>query len=231
MASHSFERFCSLWLTRVKGAFVIENLPIRYDRAKSGKFSPGTGTTDIDLISFDPAKGGELYLNECKANIHSTFMKVSKTRLLRQLDDHSSLAKLLSFHQHFTTLKKRVFAFRLSPDIRKSIPKDIEVIEGPDFEKIVLDSLIQKIGSDPWIDPRDDVLGSVRILWHFGCLDERYYVRQTLEVLKGKPDITPGVLRDWLGLVAHKTAFAKQILEKAKKQAASPADPKLQAVK
>ena len=221
MASHSFERFCSLWLTRVKEAFVIENLPIRYTREKSGRFSPGTGTTDIDLISFDPAKGGELCLNECKANIHSTFMKVSKARLLRQLEDHISLAKRLPFHRHFTTLKRRVFAFRLSPDIRKSIPADIEVIEGQDFEKIVLDSLIERVGSDPWIDPRDDVLGAVRILWHFGCLDERYYVRQTLDYLKKEPDITPGVLRDRLGLVGHKTVFAKHILAKAKMQASS----------
>jgi hypothetical protein len=212
MASHSFERFCSLWLTRVKGAFVIENLPIRFKREKTSKYSPGTGTTDIDLISFDPSNGGELSLNECKSNIHSTFLRASKERLLRQLEAQSELADLLPFARHVRPVKKRVFALRLAPGIRKEVPADVEVIEGADFEHQVLDSLIEKIAEDPWIDPRDDVLGSLRILWHFGCLDRRYYLKRTREILEEKPKITAGELRDWLGLVSHKTGFAKTLL-------------------
>jgi hypothetical protein len=52
----------------------------------------------------------------------------------------------------------------------------------------------------------------LRILWHFGCLDRRYYLKRTREILEEKPKITAGELRDWLGLVSHKTGFAKTLL-------------------
>lgn len=216
MASHSFERFCSLWLTRVRGCFVIENLPIRVVREKVSKFSPGKGSNDIDLISFDPQEPDTLYLNECKSHIHSTFAKEDGERLVKQLSELERLAKLLPFGHRFSQFKLRVFGIRIAGANKSKIRSEVEVIDGKQFEEQVLKELLDFIGLDPWIDPKDDVMGSLRLLWHFGCLREEFYERRARAIIKTHPSLSPAELRDELGLISYKTEFCRTLLDKIK---------------
>ncbi len=80
------------------------------------------------------------------------------------------------------------------------------------FEQEVLDKLIMMVGRDPKIDPKDEVLSIVRLFWHFGVLNEKYYHQRAKELLHDNPKLTPKTLKDRLGLITYKTDFAKSIL-------------------
>jgi hypothetical protein len=219
MAYHPFERICSLWLERVKHHFVIENLPIRYSRKKRTKFSPSTATTDLDLISYDLKEAKTINLCECKSNINETFQTISRTHLLHQLKNLLKLSKKLPFINRVKRTKRFVFGIKIADRIKKKIPKNVTVIEGETFEADVLDELVLLVGRDPKIDPKDDVLSIIRLFWHFGILNEKYYLKRTMELLDGSTYLSPGKLKGCLGLVSYKTDFCKELLRRAKRDA------------
>ena len=93
------------------------------------------------------------------------------------------------------------------------------VIEGKTFETDVLDNLVLLVGRDPKIDPKDDVLSIIRLFWHFGLLNEKYYVERTKELLLKDHFLSPAGLRKKLGLVSYKTDLCKKLLGKVKDNA------------
>ncbi len=218
MAYHPFERICSLWLERVKHHFVIENLPIRYDRRKRTKYSPTTATSDFDLISYCLDDPKTINLCECKSNINQTFHNLSRDRLLRQLDDLKKHVKKLPFHTKIRKIRRWVFGIKIAKRIRDKVPRDVQIIEGQQFEE-VLDELIMLVGKDPKIDPKDDVLSIIRLFWHFGILNENFYRKRAKEILQVSPNLSAKKLKDQLGLITYKTNFAKELLKKLRDSA------------
>ncbi len=213
MAYHPFERICRLWMERLNGAFVIENLPIRYDRKKITKYSPSTATTDFDLIAIDPEDPKKVNICECKSNINSTFHNKSLDRILKQIKESRKLAK-----ERWKDKKviQTIFGINIADRIKNKIPKDVTVIEGELLESKVLDGLILYIGKDPKIDPKDDVLSLIRLLWHFGLLKESYYEIQAKEILSKQRNISANKLRGKLGLISYKTSYCKELLNRIK---------------
>lgn len=219
MAYHPFERICSLWLERVKYHFVIENLPIRFSRKKRTKFSPTTATTDFDLISYDLNTPQSINLCECKSNINETFHTSSRTRLLRQLKDSLKHSKKLPFMNRIKTVKRFVFGIKIADRIKRKIPTEVVVIEGKTLETDVLDNLVLLVGRDPKMDPKDDVLSIIRLFWHFGILNEKYYLERTKELVRKDHSLSPARLRKKLGLVSYKTDLCEKLLGKVKHNA------------
>jgi hypothetical protein len=213
MAYHAFERICGLWLERIRHHFVILNLPLRYTQKKRTKYSPSSCTTDIDIISFDPAKPRELYLYECKSNINQTFSTKSRTRLKRQLEDLKKHSNLLPNIKNYDNIKLQVFGIKIAKRVLRHL-KDVKITEGEDFEREVLEELIMSIGNDPKIDPKDDILSVLRLLWHFGVLNDRFYAERAKQIVKDQPKITANKLKAKLGLIAHKTSYCKELLSK-----------------
>ena len=218
MSYHPFERVCSLWFERVKNHFVIENYPFRYDRKKRTKYSPSTATTDFDLITYDLKDPKTLNVIECKSNINETSHENQKNRLLFQLAELDKYASKLPYIEKINKVKRWVFGIKIANSITSDIPKDVNIIEGEKLEKQVLNELVMLIAKDPKIDPKDDILSILRLLWHFGILNEKYYLQRTEELLSKKENktLTASKLREKLGLINYKTDFCKEILNKLK---------------
>ena len=218
MAYHPFERIVSLWLQRVKGFYVMENYPIRYEREKSTKYSPETVTTDIDLVYFDSSEPEIINLVECKSNINETFHNQSRDRLLKQLEDEKELVKRLPFFKEGMKIKQNVYAIKIANRIKNKLPKKVKIVEGDNFKEEVLDELILHIGKDCKIDPKDDVLSLIRLFWHYRILNESYYKELAKNILNSNENITAAKLRDELGLIKNQTKFCKEIIKSIKEE-------------
>jgi hypothetical protein len=216
MAYHPFERICSLWLERVKHHFVIENFPFRYKIKKQTKSYPSTATKDFDLISYYLKTPKTIYLSECKSNINQTFQTVSLIRLRNQLKDLTKQSKSLPFIERIQKKKRFVFGIKIANRIKNKIPRNVDVKEGETFKKDVLDELILYVGRDPKIDPKDDILSIIRLFWHFGILNDDYYLEIAKKLLKKNPHLSAGKLRTSLGLISYKTDFCKELLSRLK---------------
>lgn len=216
MSYHPFERICSLYLERIKKHFVIENYPIRYGRRGKSKHSPSTGTTDYDLISFDPKHPKVIHLFECKSHINKTFTTNSRTRLLKQLKNMKKYFKYLPYKKKTTKSQRWVFSIDIAKRVLDKIPKNVIIKQGENFEKEVLDKLILYVAKDPKIDPKDDILSIIRLFWHFGLFKEKYYLERTRAFLKDDENLTPKELRNELGLISYKTEFCRNLLNKCR---------------
>jgi hypothetical protein len=198
-------------MERINNDFVIENLPIRYNRKKITKYSPSTATTDFDLVAINSNKPGIVNICECKSNINSTFHNKSRDRILKQIKEVKKLAKT---RWKGKQIKQTIFGINIANRIKNKIPRNVEIIEGELLESNVLDKLILHIGEDPRIDPKDDVLSLIRLFWHFGLLNEKYYEIRAREIYLKQKKITPNQLRSKLGLISYKTSYCKSILNK-----------------
>ena len=214
MAYHPFERVVSLWLQRVKGFYVLENYPIRYDREKTGKYSPGTATTDLDLVYLDSKNPDVINIVECKSNINETFHNNSRDRLLKQLDEEKELVKKLPFYEKRMKVRQHVFGIKIAERIKGKLPKDVNVVEGFTFKETVIDELILHVGKDCKIDPKDDVLSIIRLFWHYGTLKEDYYTIIAKQIISKNPSISADNLRKELGLIRDLTPFCKELKAK-----------------
>jgi hypothetical protein len=94
----------------------------------------------------------------------------------------------------------------------RSCSRGVKTIEGENFEKQVLDKLVLFVGRDPKIDPKDDILSIIRLFWHFGVLNDRYYRERAKELLRENPSLSAKDLKDQLGLITYKTAYCKELL-------------------
>ena len=218
MAYHPFERIVSLWLQRVKGFYVMENYPIRYEIEKSTKYSPKTATTDIDLVYYNYSEQKNINLVECKSNINETFHSKSRDRLLKQLEDEKELVKKLPFFKKGMKIEQNVYAIKIADRIKKKLPLEVKIVEGENFKTEVLDSLIQYIGKDCKIDPKDDVLSLIRLFWHFGILNESYYRELAKPILEKNMNISAANLRDELGLIKNQIGFCRKLIKSIKEK-------------
>ena len=100
---------------------------------------------------------------------------MSRDRLKRQLQDLKKHSNLLPNIANYKKVKFRVLGIKIANRVSNQLKKKkVEILEGANFEKEVLDKLIMSIGRDPKIDPKDDILSILRLLWHFGLLNDRF---------------------------------------------------------